>query len=383
MSQSQRLPNPFRPGQGATPPLLVGRADDIRDFEDGILDGTGAHGRFPLYTGARGVGKTVMLSEAVETAHRYGWRNIDETTTPGLLARLDEQVTFMYEEYKPRKKWRATGFTLAPVGAVSIAPTPALTAGLRRKMALLMDEIQLASPGSGLLVTIDEIHASSEDLREFAAIMQHYIREDRDIAVAMAGLPSSVSTLLSDGNDNRITTFLRRADKKTLGDVDIAEIRAALVQTIEENGREISAEAADFAAQATYGYPFLIQLVGHRIWRATDNQTITLTDAQQGVERAKRSLGELVHETALGDLSSQDKTFLLAMAADDGPVKMKDVRERMGSVTKQHANTYRERLLAAKVITQPEHGLVDFALPYMRAYLREHAAAIGINAEQD
>jgi len=45
------------------------------------------------------------------------------------------------------------------------------------------------------------------------------------------------------------------------------------------------------------------------------------------------------------------------------------------NITGQHANVYRERLLAAKMITQPQQGWVDFALPYLRPYLREHGAA--------
>lgn len=40
-------------------------------------------------------------------------------------------------------------------------------------------------------------------------------------------------------------------------------------------------------------------------------------------------------------------------------------------VTPQYANTYR-RLLDEHVLVEPRRGEIDFALPYLRTYLREH-----------
>ena len=54
--------NPFKPTAGGEPPLLIGRGKVIRDFEKGLDNGVGAPGRIMLVTGARGTGKTVMLT---------------------------------------------------------------------------------------------------------------------------------------------------------------------------------------------------------------------------------------------------------------------------------------------------------------------------------
>ena len=112
--------------------------------------------------------------------------------------------------------------------------------------------------------------------------------------------------------------------------------------------------------------------------RATPERHITLEAALGGIDAARRRLGSLVHETALGDLSDIDKTFLAAMAPDDGPSKIQDIRHRMGEVTPQHANKYRERLIAAQMIKPAGYGRVDFALLYLRSYLREHSASYGL-----
>ena len=157
----------------------------------------------------------------------------------------------------------------------------------------------------------------------------------------------------------------------------------AFANTIAKSGRTIDTDALHAAAEATFGYPFLIQLIGYHIWRATTERHITLESALAGIDAARRRLGSLVHETALGDLSGIDKTFLAAMSRDDGPSKIADVRHRMGGVTPQHANTYRERLLAAQMIKQTGYGRLDFALPYLRSYLREHSATYGLLPDEN
>jgi len=58
--------NPFKPTAGATPPLLVGRSDAMEEFSESLADGPGAPGRLTIFTGARGVGKTVMLTEVAD-----------------------------------------------------------------------------------------------------------------------------------------------------------------------------------------------------------------------------------------------------------------------------------------------------------------------------
>jgi hypothetical protein len=128
--------------------------------------------------------------------------------------------------------------------------------------------------------------------------------------------------------------------------------------------------------QGTRGYPYLIQLIGYHVWsRNVENPVISLDDARAGDERAHRRLGALVHEEALAPASAIDKSFLLAMAKDDGPSRMADIQERLG-VDQRYVSQYRLRLIAAEIIEPTGHGFVDFAVPYLREYLREHAVSM-------
>jgi hypothetical protein len=62
------------------------------------------------------------------------------------------------------------------------------------------------------------------------------------------------------------------------------------------------------------------------------------------------------------------------MAKDDGPSKMADIQRRL-NVDGNFASQYRLRLIASELIESTRHGYVDFAVPYLREYLREHAAS--------
>lgn len=243
-------------------------------------------------------------------------------------------------------------------------------AGLRNQLEVLTD--LLAERETGVLVTLDEIHQNQLfELRELATTVQHAFREGRELAFAGAGLAASVSDVVNDD----VLTFLRRAERHSLGSVARGDVERGFREPIEAAGRRIDDPALKIMVEGAAGYPFLLQLVGAQTWRLhPDDEEITVADAAEGVVRARRRLGSLIHEPALAPASAIDKSFLLAMAQDDGPSKMSDIRRRL-DVDVNYASQYRLRLIAAELIHPTRHGYVDFALPYLREYLRDHAAS--------
>jgi hypothetical protein len=224
---------------------------------------------------------------------------------------------------------------------------------------------------TGLLITVDELHRDVfDEIVQLCAVVQHGFREERELAFAGAGLPSAIEDLL---NEN-VVTFLRRAERHTLGAVSSDDVALAIRRPIEDGERRIADDALAIAVEATRGYPFMIQLVGYGIWRQHPREReITVADVHAGTAYARRRVGSLVYEPSLRPCSDVDKTFLLAMARDDGPSRISDIRARMG-VDKNFASQYRRRLISASLIAPAGRGKIDFTLPYLREYLRDHAA---------
>lgn len=374
--------NPFTPSFGTSPPILVGREALIQEFVDSLYDGPGSPGRMTLYTGARGTGKTVMLNEVQDAAEQLGWIVIAETATAGLVQRLVREhlpgVLAQLDGNGPQKK--LSGVSLAAVGGVTweTQDDSTVVLGLRALLSEVCD--RLAVQGTGLLLTVDEIHHGQlVELRELATVLQHLVREDREIAFVGAGLPSAVQEVLNDD----VLTFFRRADQHTLGKVSITEVEEAIGRPIRDNDREISPELVEIAASATAGYPFLIQLIGFHIWRRQPKeQQISSQDVSDGIDAARRRLGALVLAPELAELTEVERTFLLSMASDTGPSKMKDIATRMG-VDGNYASQYRLRLITRGIIEPVKHGVVGFTMPYFRDYLRDSVAFDAHNDGQD
>ena len=368
-------PNPFAPSFGTSPPLLVGRDDALEDFRNALTAGPGAPGRATLVTGLRGTGKTVMLNAFEDIAHDTKWVVISETATPEFLDRIiHEHLPLLLSEHDPdQKESSLTGASLSGIGGFQrdVKRRYEARTGLRDQLFRLADLLQ-AKAGAGVLITLDEVHHRQLDqIRELGATIQHGFRQGRAVAFAGAGLPSSVSDLLSD----EVSTFLRRADRVHLDSVTPTDVARAIRIPVENQGYEIADDALDVAVQGTRGYPFMIQLVGWHTWaKAGGADRITNRHALAGVEQAARKVGALVHQPALADLSDVDRSFLAAMAHDDGPSRMRDITERLG-VTPVYAGQYRLRLIEAEMIFSPKHGYVDYSLPGLRTYLREHAAS--------
>jgi hypothetical protein len=370
--------NPFHPTFGVSPPLLVGRDSLIETAAEAIVEGPGSPARATLYTGPRGSGKTVLLNAVEDEARARGWAVVSETADPGFVDRITHQhLPHLLRDLDPeavRKRLTGLNIPLGPLESAGIDWTTVdahvVRAGLRNQIEMVTE--LLAADGGGLLITLDEVHHKQiAELRQLGTTVQHAFREERELMFVGAGLPSVVNGVLND----KVLTFLRRADQHRLGAVGRTDAARAIREPIEEAGRTIGDDALVVMVQGTGGYPFLIQLVGHRTWRVHPQvQEITVDDAREGVIQARRRLGSLVYEPALAETSDVDKTFLLAMAKDDGRSKMSDIQQRLG-VNESYVSQYRLRLIASELIEPKGRGYVDFALPYLREYLRDEAAA--------
>lgn len=372
--------SPFSPTFGVSPTVLVGRDDVLDEIRDTFDDGPHSPTRTVLFTGARGVGKTVMLNELEDHARHLGWLVISEAASAGLLDRLTRShlpaLLTQHSGKGPRKL--TSGGPSTPVGGISGGweHRYPVESTLRTQINELTDVLRRHQ--TGLLITVDEIQgADPDELRKLGELLQLTRREGRDLAFGGAGLTRAVTDLL---NDN-VITFLRRAERFDLVDVPVDLVTHAMGTAIRATGRTIAENDLQQAARATHGYPFLIQLVGHRIWLQNPRAAaISRDDVTAGIQQATRRLGALVHAPAIAGLSEVDRAYLVAMAVDaQGTSRTGEIAKRL-DVDAQYAGVYRDRLIGHGVIEPAGHGLVRFSIPYLSDYLVDHGVTDALRA---
>lgn len=361
--------NPFKPTAGAEPPVLAGRKKVIDDFTDGLTEGPGAPGRLMRISGPRGSGKTVLLTELGDIAKGKGWVVVDETAGKGLVDRITERLARQLPEANASMDIDL-GFVKAHAGVSSG------TGGA--DIRTVLDEAAGRIGKKGVLVTVDEVQDA--DKGEMAAIsqaVQHLIREKKDVAFVFAGLTMGVADFIN----GEAMTFLRRAKAEQLKSIPDDDVAAAFEKTFGDSGMPIAGNALSDAVAATGGYAYMVQLVGYNVWKVArrhfgESPAVTTEDVREGAEMAMEDYVEAVIEPALSRLSKRAMSYLVEMSGSDGPSSTGCVAKSLG-VPAQSLSNVRASLIAKQVIEPTEaRGYVDFAIPWMREYVGDHAVEL-------
>ncbi|VWL88545.1 AAA ATPase domain protein [Collinsella sp. AK_207A] len=373
------MPNPFKPTAGKMPPILIGRQSIIDDFKEGLENGAGAPGRLMLITGQRGYGKTVMLTELGRVAKDAGWEVISETASEGMCDRLASALV------RPGMKLR--GVNVQP----SIGVSGILNASLGGasfsvdQVALTLREVvnqRLAKMprGKGIVFTIDEAQAASmADMVALATTIQHVIRDEdmRDVsdsdkhgvAFVFAALPSLMDELLHE----RVLTFLRRSVQHDLGLVAYPDVRSAYIEVVREGGLAIDSEVAELAAEASDGYPYMIQLVGYYMWRAAEvrgSKEIEEADVIQGKKDALVLFDDAVCAPLFDGLTAAQKLFVKAVAKEaPQPAKVSEIANRAHR-SASWVSKYRASLIKERVVESAGYGLVRLSASHLAEYVQ-------------
>ena len=359
--------NPFTPSFGEIPAHIAGRRQIISDVAGALSKKTRSPELTSLFSGARGTGKTTLLSVLANKAQSLGWISVNVTALPGMLDDIEiglrERASHLSSN--PGTK-QITGVQIAGIGGITVSDSTVEKTNWRSRVSKILDE--LSKTETGLLLTIDEIDPELSELVELVAIYQHFVREGRKVALMMAGLPGKVSSIQS----NKTVSFLRRAQGFSLGKINNFDVKDALVKTIAENSRKADDAGLQEAVAAIAGFPFMLQLVGYRSWNINPtNSLISKKDFQAGISIAKEEMKSRILDATYREFSQGDKKFVLAMLQDEDESKTADLVARLKWSDSQVAQ-YRRRLIDAGVVGYRGRGRIGFELPYFRKFLLEN-----------
>ena len=366
--------NPFKPGFGNSPAVLAGRDDIVELLAESLDNGPGALGRATLYTGARGTGKTVMLNEAADVARRRGWLVIEETASRGFVRRLvAEHLPALLAEIDPKAhRVRLTGAT-APLGWGRLdwqsSDAHEVSAGLRNQLELactLLAADRHRPARDGRRGAPPPGPRAARLLRRRAAPVPQRPRDRRRRRRPAVGGQQPAQR----------PTCSRSCDAPT-ATCSAASVWARSPGRSPPRSRVAAGrsppDVAELAAEATGGYPFLIQLVGYSVWRQhPDAADVTIDDVEVGAPRRCGGWAAWCTSRPSPTCPMSTGRSSRRWRSITGPRGSADLAERLG-VDQGYVSVYRRRLIDALLIEPAGRGSVRFTLPYLAEHLRAHA----------
>lgn len=102
--------NPFTPTFGVVPAFMAGREDITSELLAALEEGVGNPNLTTIISGARGTGKTALLTYLSDAAQAQGWVSVNVSALPGMLEEIVQQARCECpsDRYRAhRRSWRA------------------------------------------------------------------------------------------------------------------------------------------------------------------------------------------------------------------------------------------------------------------------------------
>ncbi len=365
--------NPFSPIFGGKPDVFFGRERILTMFDYAMVD-VGSDDRALFITGTRGSGKTALLEQLSIRAEAKKRRVIDlgpEDTISQLIYALTgyDEVT---KTISPNASVSVLGVGAGLSGG-SVSKTEHI--GKKNLQALLLEACSKCK--NGILVTVDEIQkVPIDDLSTLCNAFQMASRKGYDIMLAVAGLPY----IYSDVIKHEGCTYLRRASHEELGLFTWEEASESFDKVfLKINGLSVSREIVDMLNQASYGHPYIMQLLGyHLVLRANEcssgkKYSVTNDDAKVAIDNALFAYEQRALKPLLDEITDGEVTYLKMMSDcldKDRLADTSDIARGLG-VTQSKLSRQRSKLINYGIIASPERGKVMFCIPYLSDYVKK------------
>ena len=385
--------NPFVPGAGTPPPLLVGRDKLVHTAEIALSRAkNGRHGKSFVAVGLRGVGKTVVLNKVRRHAEDNGFQvvYIEAQAEESLVALLAPQLRSILininrlsaaGDLADKALGSLRNFANAlkiSIGEIGIEFDFASVAGQADSGNLANDLPELfvavgkaaAEANTAVVILVDEIQYLPDP--EISALVMAIHRVNQyglPTVMIGAGLPQILGKM-GDAKSYAERLF----DFPRVEALSRENSHKAIAEPAREQDVVFLEPALDAIFALTEGYPYFLQEWAFVAWNAAEQSPIGLDVIDAAKPEAIRRLDESFFRVRLERMTPRERQYMLAMAQlGPGPHASGDIAKQFGARVQSVAPT-RSNLIGKGMLYSPSHGSTYFTVPLFDEFLRREMA---------
>lgn len=378
--------NPYRPGAGTMPSYLAGRDEIIEEatkmFQYMKL---GFSCQSIIFSGLRGVGKTVLINKLFSIAEQNGCycKHIEVENQNDFVSQIITCSKLYLQQHSTKTKIKTifdkTVNTLKSL-QVSFCPQDG-SFTLSQQDKFLYESTSLAQSMSELFCSLGEVAKETEvpiclfvdeiqcmDKKELGSLITAIHRSnqlDYPIVVIAAGLPK-IYKMLSDERSYSERLFVY----KEIGNLNKEQAKRAIVEPIKKLGVVYNENAIDKIYDVTKGYPFFIQQFCSIIFQEKDSNIITKDKVDELVERFLAILDDGFFKVRYEKCSKTEKDFLFGMVkCGELPCTISSVANNLNKNTSQISPT-RGQLMNKGIIYSVRYSELDFTVPEFTGFIQ-------------
>lgn len=375
----KKITNPYRAGAGLMPVYLAGRNQELEDVDmmfQALLVNIPV--KSIIYSGLRGVGKTVLLNALYKNAVSYNifCKYIEVENRQDFIsqivscgqsfvreASLTGKVSYMINKAIDALKSLSVSFDQynntfeLSIKDDFLYKSNNLTQSLTETF-ISMGEIasELHKP---ICFFVDEIqYMKKEELGALISALHRSNQLGYPLMMIGAGLPKIYKMLAEEKSySERLFRY------KQIGSLCEEDAKTAIIEPAKHFAVTYTEEALENIIALTKGYPFFVQQFCQIIYDNVDNKIITGIDVNNSVNDYLQELDYGFFKVRYDRCSEQEKKFIFAMVCcEELPCSIGNIAKNMRKSTSQ-ISPIRAKLIDKGIIFSVKYKELDFTVP--------------------
>lgn len=378
--------NPYRPGAGLMPTYLAGREEDIQNVSQ-MFDALTMNipTQSIIFSGLRGVGKTVLINKLQELAEEKGifCKHIEveerndfisqiATCSQAFLRKVSTKEKFKHLIQKPLDAIKSLVVSFDPNESTfslslqerELYKSTNLTQSLTEVFTTIGETAyQSETP---ICFFIDEIqYMKPKELGSLIAALHRTNQLGYPVMIIGAGLPK-IYKMLSDEKSYSERLFLY----KEIGSLTKEQSQNAIEIPAGKFGISYSEEAIEKIISLTKGYPFFIQQLCQIVYKNTNEKKIEWFHVEESITEFFETLDIGFFKVRYERCADSDKKFVFAMVkCGELPCTISNIAKNLQKNVNQISTT-RAQLISKGIIFPVRYKELDFTVPEFSGFIQ-------------